>query len=215
MSFYQIILGARAVREKTVLKAHRTDDMDDQTPELGGAGEGAEDLELELETSPEEGTPTEPNGDPLDDIQDPVARAEAKKNRAIARRTEKTVVAPTANNTQDFLKRSDFHKANERKAIRIATADPEVKAAWSEIVQYYTPRSGKETPEDILEDIQDAITVFKSRNATVEKDDSADQLQTTAVVKTGGGVSVATPPKTPNPPNFKLPTQPKDWYSVK
>ena len=187
-----------------------------------GAGEGAEDLELEPEITPE-GEPEFPGGDPLDAIQDEGARAEAKKHRAIARRVEKDgkkpdevkpvkvkpVVPPS-----EFLTKADFHKANERKAVREATADTEVKANWNEIIPFYTPRRGKETPEDILEDIKDAVTLYRAHNPVVGKDDSADQLTTTPVVKTGGGVADKGT-KTPEPSNFKLPSQPKDWYTKK
>jgi hypothetical protein len=188
--------------------------MDDQTLE-GGASENAENLELAPTTSTED--ETELGGDPLDEISDVAARELAKKHRAIARRLEKKapeekpeMVKPAP--SQEYLTKADYYKSNERKAIKEATADPEVKANWAEIIPFYTPRRGKETAEDIREDINDAITLYNARNTTVSKDDSANQLKTTPVVKTGGGTTVATAQKTPNPPNFKLPTQPKDWY---
>ena len=189
--------------------------MTDQNPGLDGAGEPAEELELEL--TPNE---NEPGDDPLDAIQDETVRAEAKKHRAIARRIEKEAKKPdevkgevkTIVSSSEFLTKADFYKSNERKAIREITADAEIKAIWNEVIPFYTPRRGKETPEDITEDIRDAITLYKARNPEVVKDDSANQLVTTPVVKTGGGVSDKTAPKTPNPPNFKLPSQPNTWY---
>ena len=190
--------------------------MVDPNLEVDGAGEGAEDLELEPEVTPE-GTPMEPSGDPLDDIQDETARAEAKKARAIARRVEKKEETPKAQSpdTSQFLTKTDFYKSNERKAIREITADAEIRAAWNEIIPFYTPRRGKETPEDIKEDILDAITLYKARNPVVEKDDSADQLTTTPVVKTGGGSVDKAPVKPKDPPNFKLPVPPTEWYAKK
>lgn len=186
--------------------------MDDQTLE-SGAGEAAESLELASEE-------TLPGGDPLDEISDEATRAEAKKHRAIARRLEKKEVTPEAKPEvkpeapkQEFLTKAEFFKANERKAVREATGDPEVKANWNDIIPFYTPRRGKETPEDIREDINDAITLFNARNAKVARDDSAAQLTTTPVVKTGGGQVDEVTPKTPNPPNFKLPTKPSEWYT--
>lgn len=190
--------------------------MDDQTPELEGASGGAEDLELELEVIPKE-----PSGDPLDNIQDETARAEAKKWRSIARRSEKekSEVKPIETKTNasstEFLTKADFHKANERKAILQTMEDPEIKAHWKEIVPFYTPRRGKETPEDISEDIKDAIILYKARNPVVDVDDSANALSASTVVKSGGGKSDAQIPKVKDPPNFKLPTQPKDWYQMK
>lgn len=191
--------------------------MDDQIPELDGAGGGAEDLELELETTLNE-TGTEPSDDPLDDIKDETARAEAKKARAIARRLEKKEETPDPKpeaklDTSQFVTKADFYKTNERKAIReIIAADAEIKAVWNEIIPFYTPRRGKETPEDIAEDIRDAIILFKARNPEVITDDSADQLTVTSVIKTGGGSVDKVVPKPKDPPNFKLPTGPQDWY---
>ena len=202
--------------ENNRLKAYLTSVMEDQNPGLDGAGEGAEDLELTIE---EEQTvpPKESSGDPLDDIQDPVARAEAKKWRAIARRTESPEEKPVVTaSTPEFLTKADFFKSNEKNAIREATADPEVKANWSDIVPFYTPRRGKETKEDILEDIKDAIILYKARNPDAPvKDDSVDQLTATPVVKSGGGVADKVAPKPNNPPNFKLPTPPSQWYEGK
>lgn len=186
--------------------------MADQTPELDGASEEALELELEPEVTPKE-EPEEPGGDPLDEISDPVVRAQAKKDRAIARRLAKKEDKPEKTDTSKFLTKEDFYKSNERKAIREITADAEIKAVWNEIIPFYTPRRGKETPEDIVEDIRDAITLYKVRNpAPPEKDDSANDLTASPVMKTGGGVTEKVTPKPKDPPNFKLPTDPKSWY---
>ena len=185
----------------------------DQTLE-GDPSEGGADLELELEVE----TPIVPSGDPLDAIQDETARAEAKKWRSIAQRKEKEPivekVVPVAPSSE-FLTKADFYKSNERKAIQQATADAEIKANWAEIIPFYTSRHGKDTPEDILEDIKDAITVYKSRLPAKVEDDSADALSVTPAVKAGGGGSTKQEPKAKDPPNFKLPTQPENWYPKK
>lgn len=196
-------------------------EVDDLTPGLEGA-EGAEDLTLSPST-PEgqtEGEGEGSGGDPLDEIKDEAARAEAKKHRAIARRLDKKapeekpdVAVPAS---QEFLTKTDFYKSNERKAVREATANEDVKANWDKIIPFYTPRRGKETPEDILEDIQDAVTLFKARNPEVKVDDSAAQLQTTVVTQgTAAGVAPKKATDSPALPNYKLPTQPKDWYPKK
>ena len=192
---------------------------DDQTLE-GDAGGGAKDLELELESTKTK----ELSGDPINEMQDVEAlRAEAKKFRSIAQRLEKKEVKPSTDikpeakaDTSKFLTKQDFFKSNERKAIREITADAEIKANWNEIIPFYTPRRGKETPEDIVEDIKDAITLYKARNPGAPvRDDSADQLTTTPVVKTGGGAIDKTTPKPKDPPNFRLPTKPSEWYGTK
>ena len=187
--------------------------MDDQIPELDGSSEQLDKLELE----PEAIVPTELGGDPLDAIQDEVARAEAKKHRAIARRLEKPEpkVETPAPTSSEFLTKADFFKSNERKAIREITADAEIKAVWNEIIPFYTPRRGKETAEDIKEDILDAITLYKTRNPEVITDDSKNELTTTPVVKTGGGTVDKTTPKPQDLPGIRLPTKTKDWYPSK
>jgi len=188
--------------------------MNDQNPGLEDPSEGGETLELEPEI-----TSKEPSGDPLDEIDDvELALAEAKKYRAIARRLEKKEETPVPTpevktDTSQFVTKTDFYKSNERKAIREIIADAEIKAVWNEIIPFYTPRRGKETPEDIKEDILDAITLYKARNPdALATDDSVDQLMTTPVVKTGGGTVDKTTVKPKAPPNFKLPTSPDSWY---
>lgn len=190
--------------------------MDEPNLDKSGASEEAEELELELEPgASDEGLTPEPGGDPLDDIQDETARAEAKKARAILRRQKPDEAKPVPTPAPtEFLTRADFYKANERKAIREITADAEIKAVWNEVVPFYTPRRGKETPEDIKEDILDAITIYKTRNPVAVTDDSARELTATPVVKTGGGVPTKATPA-PALSNFKLPTQPSDWYAKK
>lgn len=190
--------------------------MDDQTPELDGASEEALELELEPVAIP----PKEPSSDPLDEITDEVVRSEAKKHRAIARRLEKepkqVVPVVTTPPVNEYLTKADFFKSNERKAIREITADAEIKASWNDIIPFYTPRRGKETPEDIKEDIQDAITLYKARHPDAPvKDDSINQLTATPVVKTGGGSVVKATHQLSDPPNFKLPAKPSEWYGKK
>lgn len=186
--------------------------MDDPNPELGGASEGAEDLELELE-----GEPKELGGDPLDDIQDPVARAEAKKWRAIARRKAEEKPEPkveaAAPASTEYLTKADFYKANERRAIVAAQADPEVKANWDKIVGFYRDTRGKATTEDILEDIKDAVIIYNARYGKPEKDTSATELSATPVVKASGGEAPKVQPKPKDPPGYKPTSKPDSWYA--
>lgn len=74
--------------------------MDDPNQGQGGAGGAVE------PTAPVV-TP-EPNGDPLDDIKDPVARAEAKKFRAIARRQDGKDDTPPAPTPEKFASKDDL-----------------------------------------------------------------------------------------------------------
>jgi len=203
--------------------------MTDPNPELDGAGGGAEDLELVLNPNEPEAPKVEDDGlepelgdDPLDDIKDEVARAEAKKARAIVRRAVKKDAPPKpklaepVKPTEEPLTKADFHKINERAAIKQVTSDPEIKAIWNEIAPLYYSRRGKESAADIIEDINDAITLYKARNPEIIVDDSKNELTATPVVKTAGGPAEKTAPKKElNLPGFSLPAQPSDWYGKK
>jgi len=201
-------------------------EKDDQTPEMEGAEE-ALDLELgdsdETEEEPEgktEDKPEDPKSDPLDDIKDEEARNQAKADRAKARRAKEKPEAHKAEG--EFLSKKDFYKSNERKAIKSVLEVPEdasdeVKADkayiadnWKGIRELYSNRKGKETPDDVLEDINDAIALYKLKNPPKEEDDSAEELQKVTGKGTGGGDA----PKTekPLPPGFNLPVQPDSWY---
>lgn len=213
-----------------------TEDQD-QTLE-GGAGEG-ESLNLSPNAQDQQTTDQEhegSGGDPLDDIKDEAARAEAKKFRAIARRHKDSDEAPAPTpapkapapaTSGEFLTKKDFYKSNEKKAIRIATAErgvigpdgeviataEEVKAHWNEIVPGFTSRRGKELPEDILEDITDAVILWKGRQKKPKADNGARDLSTTAGGGTGGpGIkSKDAPAQT----GIKSAVQPTEWFPKK
>lgn len=82
----------------------------------------------------------------------------------------------TADESAPVTKR-DLHKINERKAIRTATTvsdddKPEDRAIkqeihdhWDEIKRFYTGRSGKNDPADIVDDILDAHAAWRRRNS--------------------------------------------------
>lgn len=202
--------------------------MADPNPGLDSGSELPKELELENPNPTD--PPVDPQdldaqgADPLDDIKDPEKRAEAKKHRAIARRQGKPPETPPKVETpapdapkpkEDALTKADFYKINERKAVASVTTDPEVKANWQGIAALYVPRRGKDTPEDIAEDIKDAIILFNARNGIAPKDESKGDLTVTPVVKNGGGPIDKTPPQPKPLPNFHLPTKPQDWYPKK
>jgi hypothetical protein len=172
--------------------------------------------------------------DPLDTIQDvDELRAEAKKFRAISSRAKKpekkeekpaeqAVSKPAETPDQGFLKKSDFELANQKKAIKMSTIvsetdSEEIKAIkedllenWDKVRAFYTPRRGKDTPEDIAEDIKDAYAIFYARNA--KKEDKPDLTPLKAHSAMGTGTSPKGKTPTVNPPGFRLPSQPADWY---
>jgi hypothetical protein len=192
--------------------------------------------ELELEAKPETPTeelPTEPQSDPQEDrvktLEEELEkeRAEKTKFKNIVERHRNKPEEPEPQEPQvpqgDFLTKEDFYKSNERKAINALTKvspndSDDVKASkqyivenWNHISTLYQPRSGKDTPEDIMEDINDATTLFRAKNPTQPENNSHELAQTS-----GGGQGSSAPqaPATVDPPRFKQPTPPKEWYKL-
>ena len=105
------------------------------------------------------------------------------------------------------MKKSDFELANQKKAIRMATTvseqdTEEVKTLktdllenWDKARQFYTPRRGKDTPEDIFEDIKDAYAVFNTRRVKVEVKPDISDLTTTKTNPTGNAPASKVPKK--------------------
>lgn len=206
-------------------------------------------LEPKVETTPNAGEEAEipeleatPEGefqgdDPLDTLfetEPEKVLAEAKKFRAIAQRHKKPKVElkvepkvekPEAKPEKDadYMKKSDFELANQKKAIRLATVSTEqdseeVKALktdilenWENVRQLYTARRGKDTPEDIFEDIKDAYLIFNARKPAKEAKADLTLLKANAVGQ-GSGKTVVPKVEVKQPPNFKIPKQPTEWY---
>ena len=185
-------------------------------------------LELEKDNSedPKSDELDNQGGDPLDKLQGDALLAEAKKFRSIAQRHKKPEVKEPKIEVEkvetDFLKKSDFELANQKKAIRMATTvseqdTEEVKTLktdllenWDKARQFYTPRRGKDTPEDIFEDIKDAYAVFNTRRVKVEVKPDISDLITTKTNPTGNAPASKTPKK--EPPGFSIPQKPNEWY---
>ena len=193
----------------------------------------------EIQLEPDENNSEDPKsdeldnqgGDPLDKLERDALLAEAKKFRAIYKRhkpekkpeakpEEKPIEEKKVEKT-DFLKKSDFELANQKKAIRMATAvseqdTEEVKSFktdllenWDKARQFYTPRRGKDTAEDILEDIKDAYTVFNTRRPKTEVKPDISDLTSTKTSPTGNAPA-SKPQK--NPLNITTAKKPNEWY---
>ncbi len=187
-----------------------------------------QELELEKDNSedPKSDELDNQGGDPLDKLQGDALLAEAKKFRSIAQRHKKPEVKEPKIEVEkvetDFLKKSDFELANQKKAIRMATTvseqdTEEVKTLktdllenWDKARQFYTPRRGKDTPEDIFEDIKDAYAVFNTRRVKVEVKPDISDLTTTKTNPTGNAPASKVPKK--EPPRFSIPQKPNEWY---
>ena len=81
---------------------------------------------------------------------------------------------------------------------------------WDKARQFYTPRRGKDTPEDIFEDIKDAYAVFNTRRPKVEVKPDITDLTTTKANPTGNAPASKNPKK--EPPGFNIPKKPNEWY---
>lgn len=191
-----------------------------------------QELELEENNSdaPKADEENSQGGDPLDNQDWDTLLATAKKYRSIAQRHKKSEAnidkpedkVEKPEKPTDFLKKSDFELANQKKAIRTATAVSEQDTEeaktfktdllenWDKVRQFYTPRRGKDTPEDIFEDIKDAYAVFNTRREKKEVKPDVSDLTTTKTSPTGNAPAPKSPKK--EPPNFNLPKKPTEWY---
>lgn len=141
-------------------------------------------------------------------------RAEVKKLRSITQRRGERSTPPQKTEGADVLKKSDVEKAQERLAISQiegSTDDlsKEISDNWDDIMKVYTPRHGRTTKEDILEDIYDAHAVWKRKHKST--DTSKEATAELAQVHGRGGSS---PSSTPSEKKRILPKRQSmdKWY---
>lgn len=66
-----------------------------------------------------------------------------------------------------------LEKANEKTAVsQFLSEHPEAKNDWDEIVANYSPKNGKESPVDILKDLQRAYVFVQYDKGTLDKKDT-------------------------------------------
>jgi len=182
----------------------------EQEQELGGSQESTLPNDL----------PSEPSGDPLDAIEDvSVLRSEAKKYREILKRKskpdapkEEAKAEPVTVQPTDALTKTDLYRINSQKAIKLAKADPELAENFEAVRALYVNRRGQEDPDAILEDLKDALIVYKARAKT--NTDPAADLQTTAGVKRTSGAPAPTGERSTQP-ILRKSTSMTDWYTKK
>jgi len=164
--------------------------------------EGEEEVTTE-DTLPEVTEEDTSSDDPLDSIEDlEVLRQKAKeyktsyhkvKEQRDALKTAKPEIKEKPSETP-YMTKKDFEVANEKKAIKLAWADEEIKANWDNIKNLYVNRSGRDTEADILEDIKDAYTLWKAKQP-LEKETPEKDLTETTVKKPSGQTSKETSQK--------------------
>ena len=76
--------------------------------------------------------------------------------------------------SQEFVTKKDFSKNIEKSAIKEAQKDSEVDENWDSIMEFYQPRHGKDTVDDILADIQTAKKVWKAEHPSAPATDKGE-----------------------------------------
>lgn len=150
---------------------------DDQTLE-SGAGEAAE---------PTEPAQPEPHGDPLDDIQDEKARAEAKRDRAIARRQAKKEPEPTPSPalSQDVAKKDDLAVIVTNQAKQLVS--PEVREVWDELIKIPLGGANPMDAHSIAENMADRLVIYKTKQTT--KDNPTKDLTSSPGIRGATGTA--------------------------
>jgi hypothetical protein len=125
------------------------------TPGEEGAGEAAAPTVPAAEVTP---TPA-PNADPLDDIKDEAARAEAKKFRAIARRQDKQIAVPSEPTpiapSQDALAKVVTNQAKQ-------LVSDEVRDNWDELSKIPLQGFDPMDAQSIAKNMAQRLAIFKS-----------------------------------------------------
>lgn len=127
---------------------------DQDLTQAEGAGEATEPTAPVPEATPEPAT-----ADPLDDIKDEAARAEAKKHRAIARRADKGAVpqapAPAPSQKDDVLAKVVTNQAKE-------LVSDEVRDNWDELVKIPLQGFDPMDARSIARNMQQRLVIFKA-----------------------------------------------------
>lgn len=149
-----------------------------------------------------------------DDLRAKALERRAINNRHAKKKKEVPESAPSQPSDTDAIAR--FEKANERNAIRTIESSEEyeeVNENWDEIVASYVPRRGKDTAEDILDDILDAHAVWKR----MQKPAEPDTKQAASEVAHTRGTKGTSPESTPQKKGgiLKKSQGMSEWYEKK
>ncbi len=110
--------------------------------------------------------------------------------------------------------RGDLNKVNEKKAIAEACKDDTTDKNWDDIVKFYTPRRGKESPEAILADIEDAKTLWEKNSKSKSTENAEDKNAAADLAsdkgKPAGKTGEGKPQERKSILTKKTPVQ--DWY---
>lgn len=104
---------------------------------------------------------------------------------------EKSKTKPVESGSE-FLPKKDFYKANEKEAIqKFVNENPDIKADWTEFVKHYADKRGRDTVNAILQDLDDAKTIYEKYQPKEDEDKEAKanlSSESSTPVTSGGGV---------------------------
>lgn len=114
----------------------------------------------------------------------------------------------------DYISRDEFYKANEKEAIeKFVEENPDVEKDWSNFVKQYHGKRGKSTVKSILNDLDDAKTLYDKYSSNDDDSDDrkkrADLAKEKSSPKSGGtkkGKDTSRKRVIPKKDS------PKDWY---
>ncbi len=113
----------------------------------------------------------------------------------------------------DYLPKQDFYKANEKTAIdKFVKENPDVENNWSEFVKHYSGKRGKDSVESIIQDLDDAKTLFSKYNPpkSPEDNDAKANLAKETSLPSAQGADGKSPQKGGLIPKK---SHPSEWYN--
>lgn len=119
---------------------------------------------------------------------------------------------PEVKSDSEYVTKKEYSQTNEKKAISKLTGEhPDLDKNWEDVIKFYVPRHGKNSQDDIEEDINDAYTLWKSRQTTDTKKKAVSDLTSNAS-KTSSTKSEATPVKSKDFKVLQSKSNVDDWY---
>lgn len=155
---------------------------DVQNPGLGGGGEPTEPTEP---TAPTE--PAAPSGDPLDDIIDEKARAEAKRDRAIARRKAPPQAPAPAPSQPVYASANDLALIVTNQAKAMVSA--EVQENWDELIKIELGGYNPKDAQSIAQNMSERLAIYRTRQQ--EKENPTKDLISTPGIRGSQGKAPA------------------------
>lgn len=115
----------------------------------------------------------------------------------------------------EYVTKRDLQKKEEKQAVSLALVEiPELDDNWDDIVEFYYPKRGKDDAENIVEDIRDAVEIWKFRKGVKPK---ADTETKKVIAKAVSDTSVSKGKEKSSAPKKKGIIKPKvpmeRWYS--